>query len=123
VTPAEILRELEELDHRLERLRIKYDQFFTGTEKALPYVLRKDIDRRFQALHREQMRNTGARFRFLFMRADGAQLAELCALVDAGTLRPLIHRTYPFAETAEAFAELERGRARGKIVVELRPPA
>jgi hypothetical protein len=64
VTPAEILRELDELDHRLERLRIKYDQFFTGTEKALPYVLRKDIDRRFQALHREQMRNTGARFRF-----------------------------------------------------------
>lgn len=64
-------------------------------------------------------RKTGARFHFLFMRADGAQLAELCALVDAGTLRPLIHRTYPFAETAEAFAELERGRARGKIVVEL----
>jgi len=64
VTPAEILRELDELDHRLERLRIKYDQFFTGTEKAMPYVLRKDIDRRFQALHREQMRNTGARFRF-----------------------------------------------------------
>lgn len=64
MTPAEILRELDELDHRLERLRIKYDQFFTGTEKALPYVLRKDIDRRFQALHREQMRNTGARFRF-----------------------------------------------------------
>lgn len=64
MTPAEILRELDELDHRLERLRIKYDQFFTGTEKAMPYVLRKDIDRRFQALHREQMRNTGARFRF-----------------------------------------------------------
>ncbi len=64
MTPAEILRELEELDNRLERLRVKYDQFFTGTEKALPFVLRKDVDRRFQALHREQMRNTGARFRF-----------------------------------------------------------
>ncbi len=64
MSPAEILRELEELDSRLERLRIKYDQFFTGTEKALPYVLRKDVDRRFQALHRESIRNTGARFRF-----------------------------------------------------------
>jgi len=63
VTPAEILRELEELDTRLERLRIKYDQFFTGTEKTLPFVLRKDVDRRFQALHREPMRNTGARFK------------------------------------------------------------
>lgn len=64
-------------------------------------------------------RRTGAHFRFLFMRPDGAQLAELCRWVDDGTLRPLIHRTYPFAQVADAFAELERGRARGKIVVEL----
>jgi alcohol dehydrogenase len=62
-------------------------------------------------------RLAGARYRYLFMRPDGAQLAELAAWVDAGKLRPVIHRTYPFAEVREAFAELERGRARGKIVV------
>ena len=39
--------------------------------------------------------------------------------IDAGTLKPIIHKTYPLAELREAFAELERGRARGKIVVEL----
>ena len=59
----------------------------------------------------------GVRFRYLFMRPDGAELAELAAWIDAGKLKPLIHRTYPFAEVREAFAELERGRARGKIVV------
>jgi alcohol dehydrogenase len=59
----------------------------------------------------------GARFIYLFMRADGAELAEIAAWVDAGKLRPVIHRTYPFADVAQAFAELERGRARGKIVV------
>jgi alcohol dehydrogenase len=59
----------------------------------------------------------GVRFVFLFMRPDGAQLAELAGWIDAGKLKPLIHKTYPFAEVAEAFAELERGRARGKIVV------
>ncbi len=64
MTPAEIQRELEELEVRLERLRIKYDQYFTGIEKTLPFVARKDVDRRFQSLHREQMRNTGLRFRF-----------------------------------------------------------
>ena len=64
MTPAEIQRELDELDTRLERLRVKYDQFFTGIEKMLPYVQRKDVDRRFQALQRVQMRNTGMRFRF-----------------------------------------------------------
>jgi NADPH:quinone reductase-like Zn-dependent oxidoreductase len=59
----------------------------------------------------------GARFVYLFMRPDGAELAELAAWVDAGRLRPVVHRSYPFAEVREAFAELERGRARGKIVV------
>ena len=59
----------------------------------------------------------GARFVYLFMRPDGAQLAELAGWIDAGRLRPVLHRTYPFAEVREAFAELERGRARGKIVV------
>ena len=64
MTPAEIQRELDELETRLERLRIKYDQYFTGIEKMLPFVSRKDVDRRFQTLHREQMRNTSLRFRF-----------------------------------------------------------
>lgn len=61
----------------------------------------------------------GVRFVYLFMRPDGAELAELAGWIDAGTLRPLLHRTYPLAEVAEAFRELERGRARGKIVVTL----
>jgi NADPH:quinone reductase-like Zn-dependent oxidoreductase len=60
---------------------------------------------------------TGARFVYLFMRPDGAQLAEIAGWIDAGRLRPVLHRSYPFSEVKEAFAELERGRARGKIVV------
>ena len=59
----------------------------------------------------------GVRFVYLFMRADGAELAELARWIDDGKLRPVIHRTYPLSEFREAFAELERGRARGKIVV------
>jgi NADPH:quinone reductase-like Zn-dependent oxidoreductase len=59
----------------------------------------------------------GARFVYLFMRPDGGQLAELASWIEAGTLKPIVHRTYPLAEFRDAFAELERGRARGKIVV------
>lgn len=66
---------------------------------------------------RRAAKRAGAEFRYLFMRPDGAQLAELASWVEDGSLRPLIHKTYPFAEVREAFAELERGRARGKIVV------
>jgi alcohol dehydrogenase len=59
----------------------------------------------------------GVRYRYLFMRPDGDQLAELARWVDDGSLRAVIHQTYPLADAAAAFAELERGRARGKIVV------
>lgn len=59
----------------------------------------------------------GVTFRYLFMRPDGAQLAELASWIDAGKLKPILHATFPLAEFREAFAELERGRARGKIVL------
>jgi hypothetical protein len=67
VTPAEIQKELDELESRLERLRIKYDQYFIGIEKVMPFVQRKDVDRRFAQLHKEQFRNGGLRFRFQTM--------------------------------------------------------
>ena len=86
----------------------------------LPAVLRPAL----ALLNRKRTRaaaRAGVRYVYLFMRPDGAQLAELGAWVDAGKLRPILHRVYPLAEFAEAFAELERGRARGKIVVAITP--
>ena len=80
---------------------------------ARPVVWFATAKRRRAAARRE------VRFTYLFMRPDGAQLAELAAWIDAGAVKPIIHRTYPLAEVREAFAELERGRARGKIVVEI----
>jgi NADPH:quinone reductase-like Zn-dependent oxidoreductase len=61
----------------------------------------------------------GARFVYLFMRPDGVQLGEIASWIDAGKLEPTLHRTYPFAHFRDAFAELEQGHARGKIVVTL----
>lgn len=75
------------------------------------------------ARRRRAAAKAGARFAYLFMRPDGAQLAELASWIDDGSLRPILHRTYPLDEFAEAFAELERGRARGKIVVQVSSPA
>jgi NADPH:quinone reductase-like Zn-dependent oxidoreductase len=68
---------------------------------------------------RAEEKRTGVRYEWIFMRPDAAQLAEVAALVDAGKLRPVLHRSYPFAEVKEAFAELERGQSRGKIVVRM----
>ena len=61
-------------------------------------------------------------YSFLFMRANGAQLAEITGLVDAGTIRPVVDRVFPFESTDGAMAYVEAGRARGKVVVQVRPP-
>lgn len=62
----------------------------------------------------------GVRYSFLFVHASGAQLERIAALVDDGTLRPVIDRVYPFAEADRAYEHLATGRAKGKIVVSMR---
>ena len=66
---------------------------------------------------RARARKLGVRYSFFFMRADGAQLKTLAAFYDAGTLRPVLDRTFPCDETLDAMAYVEQGRAKGKIVV------
>ncbi len=68
---------------------------------------------------RKQARKLGVSYSFLFMQANGAQLRELASLYDAGHLRPLIDKTFPFDQTLEALAYVEQGRANGKVVITL----
>ncbi|WP_159601376.1 NADP-dependent oxidoreductase [Agromyces humi] len=66
---------------------------------------------------RRRARRRGVEYSFLFMRADGGQLQRITELVDAGIITPQVGRVFPFAETPEALAALERGGIRGKVVV------
>jgi NADPH:quinone reductase-like Zn-dependent oxidoreductase len=61
----------------------------------------------------------GVGYSFLFMRADGTQLAQIAKLIDAGIIRPVVDKVFPFAQTAEALAYVETGRAKGKVVVKV----
>ncbi|MFD3920022.1 NADP-dependent oxidoreductase [Streptomyces sp. NPDC058595] len=57
-------------------------------------------------------------YSFLFMKASGDELRELTMLVDAGTIRPVVDRVFPFDQTPEAMEYVEKGRAKaGKVVV------
>lgn len=59
-------------------------------------------------------------YSFLFMRANGEQLSQLAALIDAGIIRTVVDRTFAFEATNEALAYVETGRAKGKVVVTLK---
>jgi NADPH:quinone reductase-like Zn-dependent oxidoreductase len=48
---------------------------------------------------------------------SGKDLAILAGLMQEGRIVPVIDRTYPLAEIADAMRYLETGRARGKVIV------
>ncbi|MGA7418957.1 MAG: NADP-dependent oxidoreductase [Acidimicrobiales bacterium] len=66
---------------------------------------------------RSQAKKLGVHYSFFFMQAHGAQLKSLATLYDAGTLRPVLDRTFGFEETLDAMAYVEQGKASGKIVI------
>ncbi|HWC30263.1 MAG TPA: NADP-dependent oxidoreductase [Dehalococcoidia bacterium] len=69
---------------------------------------------------RQKARRRRVGFSFLFMKANGAQLSEISALIDSGIIRPVVDRVFPFESTNEAMAYVESGRAKGKVVVRVR---
>ncbi len=66
---------------------------------------------------RSRARRAGVTYRYLFMHPSGSELAELATLVEQGQLKVIIDRAFRFEDIAEAFAYLERGHAKGKVVV------
>jgi NADPH:quinone reductase-like Zn-dependent oxidoreductase len=67
----------------------------------------------------KKARARGIDYSFLFMKADGAQLGELGKLIDAGVIRPVVDKVFPFAQAPEALRYVETGRAKGKVVIRI----
>lgn len=69
---------------------------------------------------RRRASRKGVTYRYFFMHPSGDDLRELAALVDSKSLEVVVDRVFPFAELPRAFAYLEEGRAKGKVVVEMK---
>ena len=46
-----------------------------------------------------------------------ANMSLIAALAEAGTLRPVIDRSYPLERIAEAFKYVEQGHKKGNVVI------
>jgi len=66
---------------------------------------------------RSAARRRHVRYSFLFMHANGDQLERITSLIEAGAIRPVIDRVFPFEGVNEALAYVEAGRSKGKVVV------
>jgi hypothetical protein len=91
VEPLDIEKLVGELEVAVDRLRSLYDQYFMGIEKLEPQVPRKEVERRIQALRKEQIRNTAQRFRFqmILQRYNVYQThwLRICREIENGTYR------------------------------------
>ena len=57
-----------------------------------------------------------------FISSENADdLGVLRELIEAGKVTPVIDRTYPMSETADAIRYLKDGHARGKVVIAITP--
>lgn len=66
---------------------------------------------------RRKSKRLGIGYSFLFMTANGGQLEKITALIEAGHIRPVMDRIFPFEKTNEALDYIQTGRAKGKVVI------
>ncbi|PNG45516.1 NADPH:quinone oxidoreductase [Pseudomonas asplenii] len=69
---------------------------------------------------RRKARKRDVRYSFLFMRASGTQLQEITTLIEAGEIRPVLDRTFAFESAGQALSYVEQGRAKGKVIVQIK---
>jgi hypothetical protein len=63
-TSVDIAEVLKELENKVERLKVLYEQYFMGIEKMEPQVARKEVTRTMLTLQQQYIRNTALRFKF-----------------------------------------------------------
>jgi hypothetical protein len=89
MTPEEQGRLIEEVEHDIERLNALYNQYFMGIEKIEPVVHSKNLERKLQLLHKEQIRNTALRFRFQMLvqklNTQSNYWRRICRQIEEGT--------------------------------------
>jgi NADPH:quinone reductase-like Zn-dependent oxidoreductase len=52
-------------------------------------------------------------------KTEPADLVFLTGLIEAGKIRPVIDRTYPLEEIADAHRYVEKGHAKGKVIIKI----
>jgi NADPH:quinone reductase-like Zn-dependent oxidoreductase len=90
-----------------------------ATEIGLPWYL-KLVTKLISLGAKRKAKKLNTSFSFLFMRAEGKQLGEITKLIEAGVIKPVIDKVFPFEQTNDALAYVESGRAKGKVVIKVK---
>lgn len=66
---------------------------------------------------RQAVAKKHATYHFMFMHADGTQLAQLTKLIEQGKIKPMLDKTFDFNQIQQALDYVATGRSKGKIVM------
>jgi alcohol dehydrogenase len=59
-------------------------------------------------------------FKAFYMSPSGVMLTTLAGLIEGGALRPIVDSMYPLSDVQQAFDHSDTGRARGKIIIQVK---
>ncbi|EEL59841.1 NADPH:quinone reductase [Bacillus toyonensis] len=88
-------------------------EFGSGFFKTLLFSL---ASKKLTALEKKH----NAQYSFLFMKPSGDQLRTIANYIEAGQIKPVIDRVFPFEDAQKAMEYSESGRAKGKIIVKMK---
>ncbi len=84
-------QELEDQEHRVNRIRVLYDQYFMGIEKLEPFALRSLIEKTFLRSTIPQRGTTAMKFRFRSLQQKFSSYSSywdrLVRLIEEGRIR------------------------------------
>jgi NADPH:quinone reductase-like Zn-dependent oxidoreductase len=90
-----------------------------ATAIGLPWYLKMVISL-LSLSARKKAKKMNVSFKFLFMKAEGSQLSQITKLIEAGVIKPVIDKVFPFEQTNEALSYVEIGRSKGKVVIKVK---
>ncbi|PFO48374.1 NADP-dependent oxidoreductase [Bacillus cereus] len=88
-------------------------EFGSGFFKTLLFSL---ASKKLTALEKKH----NAQYSFLFMKPSGDRLRTIANYIEAGKIKPVIDRVFPFEDAQKAMEYSESGRAKGKIIVKIK---
>ncbi|MFH8593991.1 NADP-dependent oxidoreductase [Streptomyces rimosus] len=120
-------------DEFIDYTKSRPEELASGVDLVLDAVGGRDSSRLLRTLKRggalfpvffgeydeEETTKLGVTVSGTQVRSNGAQLAEVGRLLDAGTVRVAIDSTYPLADAQAAHERASRGHIQGKIVLKV----
>jgi alcohol dehydrogenase len=89
-----------------------------GKEMKASFLVRLILQAASRNVRRAAKRRR-VKYEFLFMKPNGNQLRQIGELIDRGIIKPAVEKTFPFNKTQDALDYVEKGHAKGKVVIKI----